>query len=501
MAIGIFFGFQMNEKIDVPLVTTINIGEEYPLGRVEEVLRYIDQKYVNSINTDSLTDIAIQAIINELDPHSLYLRPNEMTDVNEEMSGRFKGVGIETIMLDDTVNIVSVIPETPAEHSDIMAFDQIIKINDSNVAGKNLPFNQIRALLRGGTQDNQVDLTLRRNNELISVSVPLKKINSSSVQIALMASDSIGIVKIDQFTENTYQEFMTAVENLYDTKGMRHLIIDVRDNPGGMLSQVTKIANQLFKEKDRTIVFTKGRKSKKNTFSTNGNTFFDIKKIAVLINENSASASEILAGAIQDWDRGLVIGQPSFGKGLVQEQYNLSNGGALRLTVSKYYTPSGRSIQKDYRAYDENYQLTDSTLKKSSYKSLLLERDLYSNYGIDPDILVGPTATSKSQDIIFAYIYPFVFDNLKQNVTHSIEINTSLVDDFKSYAQSENDLISSKEMDQVDENIYMNQMQNALNKITKDIQFAYQQNMGNDDCIQAAINHFQSNLPLAQIKK
>ena len=502
MALGIFFGFQMNEKMDVPLVTTIDAGESYPLGRVEEVLRYIDHKYVNSINTDSLSEIAIKAIINELDPHSLYLPPNEMTEVNEEMSGRFKGIGIETLFLNDTVNIVRVIENTPAEKSGVKPFDQIVSINDSVVAGNKIPFQNIRSLLRGGIKDTNVKLTLNRENQLLTLLINLEKIKSNSVQIASMVNDSIGIVKIDQFTENTYQEFMTAVEELHDKHGMKHIIIDVRDNPGGVLSQVTKIVNQLFAEKDRTIVFTQGRKSKKNTYQTNGNTFFKIDKIAVLINENSASASEILAGAIQDWDRGVVIGQPSFGKGLVQEQYNLSNGGALRLTVSQYYTPSGRSIQKDFNSYSDQYTNPDTLTETSKFKSLVLDRDLYSNYGIDPDILAGPIlGRFNTREPILSYIYQFVFEHMKLHSGSPVYINNEMILRFKDYAMDQNELISLEELNKIEDEVYMNRMRYAFNKISKGREFAFEENIDNDPCIQSAVNQFIKNTPLAKISK
>ena len=314
-------------------------------------------------------------------------------------------------------------------------------------------FEDIRNLLRHKENNTTLKIKRKSKDELIPISIDIKEINVNSSELSKMLDDSIGYIQIDQFTEHTYKDFMTSLEVLSDSLGMKHLIIDLRDNPGGVLPQVTKIINQLFSEKGRLIVYTEGEKNNKTEYKTNGKNFFHLDEIVVLINENSASASEILAGVIQDWDRGTIIGRRSYGKGLVQEQYDLSNGGAIRLTVARYFTPAGRSIQRDYSQrslYENDIQsrldnglLTkEDTLKSSNaVKSLVLKRDIYSNNGITPDIFIPADKldyNSKGNNIL-SYAYEFVYNKLKNHpdlrLQDSLSINDGMIDELIAYIQ------------------------------------------------------------------
>lgn len=518
LAIGILLGYKMNDKADMGFITKLDGEGSYPIGRVEEVLRYIDSKYVNDIDTDSLSNIAINSIINNLDPHSVYITPEEMDRVNESVEGNFKGIGIESLFLNDTVNIVQVMEDGPSKEAGLQSFDQLIYIGDKNVAGVKVPFTDIRNLLKGQPGEEEVSIKIKRKGEinLLSYTIPLRSINISSADLAHMINDSVGIIKVDQFTENTYQEFMQSMEYLSDSMGMRHLIIDLRDNPGGILPQVTKIINQLFQEKGRLIVYTEGDHSNKTEYTTNGKVFFYVDKLAVLVNENSASASEILAGVVQDWDRGVIIGRRSYGKGLVQEQYNLSNGGAVRLTIAKYFTPSGRSIQKDYSQrsdYDNELQdrldkgyLTeaDTSMLINPIKTLLLGREIASNNGISPDIFIkgNDIDYSVSSNSLLLYAYEFIYKKIKDSadLQKYLKIDDAIYQEYISY------------MNEVDSNIKTNEIEPSEKaEILKHLRFQYKtitlskneaqiDAYAQDPFIDKALEYFKSNRSLSVLK-
>ncbi len=480
LAVGILLGYKMNDKADMSFITSLGKEGSYPIGRVEEVLRYIDSKYVTDIDTDSLSSIAINSVINALDPHSMYISPADIASVNENMEGNFTGIGIESLYLNDTVNIVKVIQNGPSQKVGLKAFDQLIYIGDKNVAGTKMLFEEIRNLLRGSNQINTVEVKIKRNGnpDLLSFNIPLEKIELNSAELAYMIDDSIGIIKIDQFSEKTYEDFMKSLEYLSDSMRMKHLIIDLRDNPGGILPQVTKIINQLITDKGRIIVYTEGDHSNKTEYKTNGKVFFNIDRLAILINENSASASEILAGVVQDWDRGAIIGRRSYGKGLVQEQYDLSNGGAVRLTIAKYFTPAGRSIQKDYSQrmnYDNDLQnrldkgyLTDRDTSEGNkaIKTLMLGRPIYSNYGISPDIFIKADDDDYNEinNIISSYTYEYMYTLLKDQSQYrtNLSIDDKLIVNFISYIKNIQPLLVVDELDG-----------KMKNRISRQLQFNY----------------------------
>ncbi len=331
-------------------------------GKIEELLRYIDAKYVEDADEDVMINKAIDAVLGELDPHSNYISAEDLIAINEQLEGNFDGIGVEFMILDDTIVVVTPLAGGPSEAAGIQAGDKIVAIEDSIVAGKNLDTRDIFSLLRGekGTDVN-VGILRYGQNELIDFTITRDKIPVHSVDVAMMLDDKIGFIKVNRFSATTYDEFVQSLQKLVEEHKMEDLVVDLRHNPGGYLTQATNMLSQIFPEKGKLLVYTEGRTVKRTEYATNGRPFYNIGEVVILIDESSASASEIMAGAVQDHDRGVLVGRRSFGKGLVQEQYPLRDGSALRLTVARYYTPSGRCIQKEYEegnetAYDRDVE-------------------------------------------------------------------------------------------------------------------------------------------------
>ena len=410
MIMGMVLGYKMNDADNPPLIQGVDLDESSSIagsGRVEEIIRFVDTRYVDEVDDSALVESAISTVLDQLDPHSVYIAPEYMKSINDSMEGRFKGVGIESYYLDDTVNIISVIKDSPADKAGLERFDQLIAINDSVVAGQKIPFSDISEMLRTEEKDKEVTVHKYKSGNDVKVQLSLAQIPLNSVEISYMITEDVGLIKIDRFSSKTYKEFMEALEDLVENHKLSHLIIDLRDNPGGYLPETTNILSQLMKEKGRLLVYTEGKANDRIDYTTTGKSFFNVDRIAVLIDENSASGSEILAGALQDWDRGLVVGRRTFGKGLVQEQYPLSNGGAIRLTVARYYTPTGRSIQQPYdnlqdyhdvsnRYSSDTIQIIDSL----KYYTKILGREVYGSGGIYPDVYVPITAADEDPGLI-----------------------------------------------------------------------------------------------------
>ena len=404
MVVGIVIGAKLKpapkmvafNPSDFPAITSLE------QGRVEELIRYIEAKYVDEVNGDELVGTVIDKLLNELDPHSNYISANELGEVSEQLDGSFDGIGIEFMIMEDTVVVIAPIVGGPSEAVGIMAGDKIVSIEDSIVAGTRFSLGDVMEKLRG-ERGSAIRLGIKRKNDedIKEFSVKRDEIPIYSVDASYMLNSETGYIKLNRFSANTYAEFMQSVEKLVEESGMENLVIDVRQNPGGYLQQATKILSQLFKEKDRLLVYTEGRFGLRNEYESTGKTFFKINNITVLIDEGSASASEILAGAVQDWDRGHIIGRRSFGKGLVQEQYRLTDGSALRLTVARYYTPSGRSIQKSYDnmdSYEGDLMNRTSSGELSHSDSINVVdsteyytasgRVVYGGGGITPDVFI-----------------------------------------------------------------------------------------------------------------
>lgn len=357
-------------------------------GELNEIVRFIEEKYVDEVNSDVLISSAIQALLKNLDPHSGYLGPEEVLDLNEKMEGHFEGIGIEFQRILDTAIVLYVIPDGPAAKAGLQMFDRIISANDSVLISPDLTEKDMVMMLRGAT-DNEVRMQIRRpgTDSLITLSMEKAEIPLRSVESAYMISEDIGYIRLNRFSAKTYKEFMEQMERMYEKEGMKELILDLRQNPGGYLKEAVNILSQLFKEKGLLLVFTEGDNAPRTEYHSTGKPFYPVTNIAVLVDEGSASASEIIAGALQDHDRAVIVGTQTYGKGLVQEQYTLSNGGALRLTVARYFTPSGRLIQKPYEngeAVHENKQPEVDTTVYYTTRG----RGMNGGGGITPDVLV-----------------------------------------------------------------------------------------------------------------
>lgn len=369
-------------------------------GRLEEVLRYVEAHYVDDVKREDLIRAGIDAMLSKLDPHSTFIAAEQLETVSESLKGGFSGIGIKFSLLNDTLLVLSTVPNGPSAQAGLLAGDRIIAVNDSSIVGKTLKETHVMKKLRGD-EGSKVKLTIKRGGAIQEVTVTRGNIPIYSVDAQYLLDPQTAYIKVNRFSDKTYEEFMNALEQLVDKQHAQHLILDLRDNPGGLLSGAVDILGQLFADK-RLLVYTKGRANGRKDYNAQGRPFYKLNRIAVLIDENSASASEIVAGAIQDNDRGIIVGRRSFGKGLVQEPYELSDGSELRLTIARYYTPSGRCIQKSYAGGELSYS---EDIEKRYRSGELTNRDsikqgdttkyrttggriVYGGGGIMPDIFV-----------------------------------------------------------------------------------------------------------------
>ena len=324
------------------------------IKRLNRLMNYIENDYVERINTDSLVGKIIEDIVNRLDPHSVYIPAREKQSIAENMQGNFYGIGVSFFMHNDSVAIIRVLEGGPSEASGLLPGDRILIANEDTLFQKNYSSEKIMQTLKG-RQGTPVNLTLYRRSEDRIVQVEMKRgvVPLPSVEAHYLVDQNTGYLKINRFSQTTYQEFKAAMEKLL-SDGTEQLILDLRNNPGGYLFPAKKISNAFLK-KDQTIVITQSNVGEEEKSLAKGDGFFQEGKLVVLVNEQSASASEIVAGAMQDNDRGWIIGRRTFGKGLVQQQMPLGEGDAVRLTTSKYFTPTGRSIQKPYNGDRDDY--------------------------------------------------------------------------------------------------------------------------------------------------
>lgn len=383
---------------------------------LQEALDLIRLKYVDKVNTDSLEAGAIQQMMSELDPHSVYFPPVELKEANEELKGNFDGIGVEFNVFNDTVNVVYVLPGGPSDKAGLQIGDKILKVNDSSLTVKNLSTAKIKEYIRGKRSSTAV-LQITRNGQLKNVNVTRGSIPVPSVDAAYMIDKTTGYIRLNKFTATSYEEFMQSLENL-QKQGLKQLIFDLRGNGGGYMDEAIDMADE-FLDGDKLIVYTEGANSKKKEYRCKRPGLLEKGKLVLLVDELSASASEVLSGALQDWDRTTIIGRRTFGKGLVQEQYELSDGSALRLTIARYYTPLGRSIQRPYDKGKKVYM--DELWERYSNGEVLYAdsnkinngkvyktasgRTVYGGGGIMPDIFV-PIDTST---------YPAGINNLLLN--------------------------------------------------------------------------------------
>ncbi len=348
---GILIGIYLPRKNPVQQQSGFRVRND----KINSILNIIESDYVDSVNRGDLVEAAIPAILKKLDPHSVYIPAKDLIRANEPLQGNFDGIGISFNLLTDTILVISTIPGGPSEKLGLLAGDKIIYVNDSLVAGQRMSDESVMGMLKGPRGTVVKIKVLRKGyKDLIPFEITRDKIPINSVDVSYMINDHTGFIQINNFAMTTFDEFMKSLREL-KAKGMKSLILDLRQNSGGVMESAIKIADQFLKE-GQLIVYTKGRSQPKNEARATGKGEFETGDLVVLIDEWSASASEILAGAIQDNDRGTIIGRRSFGKGLVQEPIPFADGSGMRLTIARYYTPTGRSIQKPYNnGFDEYF--------------------------------------------------------------------------------------------------------------------------------------------------
>ena len=373
-------------------------------NRINNLLNIINDQYVDSVDIDSLVEIAIPQILSELDPHSVYISAKDAQVTADELKGSFGGVGIEFVIRNDTIQVQGVIANGPAERAGVLAGDKIVTINGDTFVGKEVTNREAMLRLRG-EKGTKVTIGVLRygSNDIEQLTLTRDEITQISISAVYMLDDNTGYIRVKSFGDNTYMEMLIALAKL-STMGLENLVIDLRDNTGGYLEAAINMANE-FLPKNKLIVYTEGRHSKRKEYKSDGRGNFQNIPLVVLINEASASAAEIFAGAIQDNDRGTIIGRRSFGKGLVQQQMDFPNGSLIRLTVARYYTPSGRCIQKPYSGgsdYEEDlltryehgeFFSSDSIKHDGPEYHTSIGRTVYGGGGITPDIFV-PEDTS-----------------------------------------------------------------------------------------------------------
>ncbi|PID94503.1 MAG: peptidase S41 [Bacteroidetes bacterium] len=355
--LGILIGFALRsggERGEMPLFTLSEEGMSK--HKVLEVLNYIEQDYVDTVDMEKMEEVAIVRMLEELDPHSVYIPKEDFEDVNESLQGNFEGIGVQFRMEEDTITVVKTLPKGPSEKVGILAGDRIVTVDDSLVAGKGLQNSDVVKLLKGPKGTKVMVGVYRRGFEsLLPFSITRDVIPTESVDIAYKPNDSVGYIKVNTFAVNTGREFSRALASLMDPP-LSYLILDLRGNTGGYLQSAIAMADEFLVD-GKMIVYTEGLNRPKRYAHATRNGLYEKGELVILVDEGSASASEIVAGAIQDNDRGTIVGRRSFGKGLVQEQHPLNDGAAVRITVSRYYTPTGRSIQKPYGEDNEAYYM------------------------------------------------------------------------------------------------------------------------------------------------
>jgi len=435
--IGILLGQAMMKR------TGNHVNEN---GKINSILQYIDTDYVDSVHLEEIEEMVVEGILENLDPHSIYISEEEFNAANDPLLGKFDGIGVQFRMVHDSVVVILPLDNGPSQKAGIRAGDRIVIAGEDTLAGKKYNSLAIQKILKG-ERGSPIDLWIKRRgeNELLPFLIKRAAIPTYSIDAKFMLNDETGYIKLSRFSASTIDEFAEAMEKLNDL-GMNKLILDLRGNGGGYLGAAIFIADQ-FLENEMHIVYTEGRNRPKHDYKATKGTSFATGDLVVLIDQNSASASEIVAGAIQDNDRGLILGRRSFGKGLVQEQMNYRDGSAVRLTVARYYTPSGRSIQRPYengkedyyndfytRIYSQAMLAPDSSSINDSLKYKTLGgRTVYGGGGIWPDHFIAADTSINfsfyNRLLSQSVIYQFAFDYVDENRKALADFNS--VTDFK----------------------------------------------------------------------
>lgn len=450
IAAGILIGNLLNQNSQI--IHSPIMGYSRP-NKITTILQLIENGYVDSVNSKEIIEQTIPDLLKHLDPHTAYIPAQNMQEVQEEMTGNFSGIGVQFSIQEDTVRVIEVIPNGPSSQVGIQPGDRIVTVNDSLIAGVDIKNNSVLRLLRGERNTKvEVGIIRKGHDKELEFEITRDNIPLLSVDISYMIDDETGYIKVTRFSEKTYSEFMQGMEKIH-REGAKKVIVDLRQNPGGSLASVLQIVDE-FLEKGEDILYTEGVNQPRKTYKASGKNRWKDTEVFVMIDEFSASASEIFAGALQDNDRGIVIGRRSFGKGLVQEQIPLMDGSALRLTVARFYTPSGRSIQKSYEnGNDEYYQdlharfshaeqlHADSIQFNDSLKYQTRSgRTVYGGGGIMPDVFVPMDTTGNSvyfeQLFRKGLVYTFAFNYADKNREVLSKFNTA--GQIKDYLEKQN---------------------------------------------------------------
>ncbi len=461
LILGIYIGRTFHLDRKEGNVMTNNSAK---FSKIDDVLRYVTDEYVDTIKEDKLVDNTITAMLKQLDPHSAYITKDEIADMNEPLQGNFEGIGVEFNIVDDTIRVVNAIPNGPAEKVGVQAGDKLIMVDGKKVAGIKITNKGVMERLKGkGGTKVKTTMMRRGKKELIDFTITRGTIPIYSIDVAYMVSSKTGYIKISRFAETTYDEYMAAFKTL-QKKGMIQLIIDLRGNGGGYLKTAVSLADEFLSE-GKEIVYTQGKARPREDYKAKATGSFEHGKLIVLIDDGSASASEILAGALQDNDRATLVGRRSFGKGLVQEQSAFADSSAIRLTIARYYTPTGRCIQKSYAKgvdayYDEEYarylsgelESADSMKVKDSVKYRTpMGKIVYGGGGITPDVFVPLDTTGRSHYLAqveySGVINDFAFDYADKHrkklndyksaelYNREFEVTSEIMDEFVAYAE------------------------------------------------------------------
>tara|TARA_B110000285_G_scaffold33017_1_gene34550 strand:- start:1163 stop:2746 length:1584 start_codon:yes stop_codon:yes gene_type:complete len=466
MACFLAIGLLLGKKLAPTEEVYISNGE-VRYQKIQEIIHVLDERYVDSVDGQALFEKTISDMLHELDPHSNYIPAEDLKSLNESIEGKFSGVGIRFFIIQDTICVTNVLPNSPAMAGGLKSGDKLINVNDSLIAGIGVKNEDVMGLLKGA-EGTTVNLDILRNGQIKSFVVERGSVPVVSVLASFMLNNNTGYVKINQFSVTTYDEFRAATKEL-KKQGLKKLVVDLRNNGGGVLRGATSIADEFLKA-GIPIVETRGEHSRKFVYKSSDKGELENIELAIVINENSASASEILAGAIQDNDRGIIIGRRSFGKGLVQEDLMLRDGSNLRLTIARYYTPTGRCIQKPYKENIESYyndQLeryengemyqVDSTLLIDSLKFTTPGgKTVYGGGGIMPDIFIPFDTLGTSwyytqlrySSAFTTFAFSFVNDKRTKWKTvdqyiSDFEVSNDLLEQFVAFAEKEGNVIQN----------------------------------------------------------
>ena len=458
VAAGVLLGSKLNFDDGNKKIFATNSKKD----KLNRLIDYIDYEYVDEVNTDSIVDVTVNGILENLDPHSVYIPADQYEENADDMRGNFVGIGVSFYPYNDSIAVIRAIEGGPAANAGILGGDRLLYADDKKLFGENIDRDSISKFLKGEI-NSKVKLTVFRKGEkkLLNFTLKRKRVPLVSVDAAYKLTDEMGYIKVNRFSETTYNEFKQALESLED-EDLKTLVLDLRDNPGGYISAAERIVDE-FLEDDKLVLITKNKSGDKNySYATRRGDFED-RELYVLINENSASASEIVAGALQDNDRGTIVGRRSFGKGLVQREMALGDGSAIRLTIARYYTPTGRSIQRPYgngngtyysdyenRYHNGEMRSADSIKVADSLKFVTPKgKVVYGGGGIIPDVFVPKDTSVENETLqyftrhgIMSY---FVFEYLEanredfngmklQDFSNNFEVDDALREDFISYS-------------------------------------------------------------------